>query len=42
MKTNQNISLLQKVQDKGGNLTTVRMPLYVVNQRVAYEGGRNE
>jgi hypothetical protein len=31
-----------KGKDKGGNLTTVRMPLYVVNQRVAYEGGRNE
>lgn len=30
-----------KGSDKAGNLTTVRMPLYVVNTQAAFEGGRN-
>lgn len=28
--------------DKDGNLTTIRMPLYVVNTQAAFEGGRNQ
>lgn len=28
--------------DESGNLTTVRMPLYVVNTQAAFEGGRNQ
>ncbi|MBU1107829.1 MAG: hypothetical protein KKB51_14240 [Candidatus Riflebacteria bacterium] len=27
--------------DKDGNLTTIRMPLYVVNTQAAFEGGKN-
>lgn len=28
--------------DKDGNLTTIRMPLYVVNTQAAFEGGKNQ
>ncbi len=28
--------------DKDGNLTTIRMPLYIVNTQAAFEGGRNQ
>lgn len=31
-----------KGTDESGNLTTVRMPLYVVNTQAAFEGGRNQ
>lgn len=31
-----------KAQDKEGNVTTVRMPLYVVDTQAAFEGGRNQ
>ncbi len=31
-----------KGADESGNLTTVRMPLYVVNTQTAFEGGRNQ
>jgi hypothetical protein len=28
--------------DEDGNMTTIRMPLYVVNTQAAFEGGRNQ
>ena len=28
--------------DKDGNMTTIRMPLYIVNTQAAFEGGRNQ
>jgi hypothetical protein len=31
-----------KATDRAGNLTTVRMPLYIVNIQAAFEGGRNQ
>ena len=31
-----------KAKDKEGNLTTIRMPLYVVDTQAAFEGGRNQ
>lgn len=31
-----------KAMDKSGNLTTVRMPLYIMNVQAAFEGGRNQ
>jgi hypothetical protein len=33
---------LAKSFDKDGNMTTVRMPLYVVDTQAAFEGGRNQ
>jgi len=33
---------VSKAMDKSGNLTTVRMPLYIVNIQAAFEGGRNQ
>ena len=33
---------VSKAQDKSGNLTTVRTPLYIVNIQAAFEGGRNQ
>ncbi|EKD81374.1 MAG: hypothetical protein ACD_39C01839G0005 [uncultured bacterium] len=33
---------VSKALDKSGNLTTVRMPLYIVNIQAAFEGGRNQ
>ncbi|MBU1107413.1 MAG: hypothetical protein KKB51_12140 [Candidatus Riflebacteria bacterium] len=33
---------VSKALDKSGNLTTVRMPLHIVNIQAAFEGGRNK
>ena len=33
---------VSKAMDKSGNLTTVRMPLHIVNIQAAFEGGRNQ
>jgi len=33
---------VSKAMDKSGNLTTVRMPLFIVNIQAAFEGGRNQ
>ncbi len=31
-----------KAKDKEGNISTIRMPLYIVDQQAAFEGGRNQ